>query len=89
MIKFVVATVAALTLASSLASARDIPTNADECTSLSELAKTILSAEKPAPEKQAEIDALLVKLDQHCAASQYEEAMTTTEIVIAKLTEGD
>ena len=89
MYKTVVASVAALALCAGAAQARDIPTNFEECSALGELARTVLAAEKPKPEKQAEIDALLAQLDQHCAASQFDQAQTTAETVIAKVTEGD
>lgn len=82
MVKNVVLLAAALGLASTMALARDIPTNETECAKLIDLTQTVITRIK-GDDIPAAIKEQMQALNERCSAKQYEEAMTAAEKAIA------
>lgn len=85
MLKNVVLVAAAVTVASGVAFARDIPANEAECTRLQEVTRTVVTGIKLNDNQVAEVDEMMKTLAEQCANAQYEDAQTTAEKAIAKV----
>ncbi|MEC9368471.1 MAG: hypothetical protein VX871_07240 [Pseudomonadota bacterium] len=85
MLKNVVLVAAAVTVASGVAFARDLPTNEAECTRLQEVTRTVVTGIKLNETQVSEVDGMMKTLAEQCTAAQYEAAQTTAEKVIAKV----